>query len=652
MENPQQVPVPIYNPVPKTRERKNNECVNRKLIVPKLLLMTFYGALGCLLPFLTLHMKHLGLTHDEITWINSVLPLTSIWGPPLAGFLADRSGRHKAITILAMLLAALFHMLLLFVPPCDRVAPHPPPLQFWCNNERSHLSLVPCDAPFFGNPCDKYSGHLRMLANFRLDNCRYHCSNATTAFLFDNPEDDMTMDSEDSLQGLQLPTIEQSLPASLPMVCFVDASGRQECRTMATSEHSLTFRRPLVLEDVTRVADARIQTCQFEQGESTYEGSAFHNVVCPTDSQCSVVCDAAEQSNGTMFLQTGVCESVEGNPQVTFWVYFVVRALADLFPTVLISLLDAMVLTMVTQYNGDFGRQKMFGLVSVGITAPLVGILMDGRFGSYGNLKYGPVFYVFTALMLVSAVITLFLPFQVELRTNSLLKSLSLLFRNGELVVLFLIMFVLGSFWSYLETFFYIYLESLHAPKLLIGLTITIGIVPSIPFLFKSERIVNYCGHHHLLMLAFVMYCIRFLGFAYMRNPWWSMPLEVLELFTLNMLQVAASTLAFVLAPKSLVATAQAFVFIAHFTFGRCVGALVSGVLIDAYGMIKVFLGASAVSGLLGAVYFISYYCIRWRNKKTGRSSRQAGKQNNSQLTQHNANGDQTALIGLIYNIL
>jgi hypothetical protein len=58
-------------------------------------------------------------------------------------------------------------MLLLFVPPCDRVAPHPPPLQFWCNNERSHLSVVPCDAPFFGNPCDKYSGHLRMLANFR-----------------------------------------------------------------------------------------------------------------------------------------------------------------------------------------------------------------------------------------------------------------------------------------------------------------------------------------------------------------------------------------------------------------------------------------------------------------------------------------------------
>lgn len=92
------------------------------------------------------------------------------------------------------------------------------------------------------------------------------------------------------------------------------------------------------------------------------------------------------------------------------------------------------------------------------------------------------------------------------------LKSLSSLFKNTELVMLFVIMSVLGSFWSFLETFLYIHLQYLQAPNFLIGLTITIGIVPSMPFLFKSERIVNYCGHHHLLMIAFIIYCIRFIG--------------------------------------------------------------------------------------------------------------------------------------------
>ena len=47
------------------------------------------------------------------------------------------------------------------------------------------------------------------------------------------------------------------------------------------------------------------------------------------------------------------------------------------------------------------------------------------------------------------------------------------------------------------------------------------------------------------------------------------MPLEALELFTLNLAQVVAATLAYKVAPKELVATAQALVWIAHFTIGK-----------------------------------------------------------------------------------
>ena len=56
---------------------------------------------------------------------------------------------------------------------------------------------------------------------------------------------------------------------------------------------------------------------------------------------------------------------VKGDKTVTFWVYFVVRALADLFPAILIALLDTITITMVKQHGGDFGRHKMYGLVAV-----------------------------------------------------------------------------------------------------------------------------------------------------------------------------------------------------------------------------------------------------------------------------------------------
>ena len=54
-----------------------------------------------------------------------------------------------------------------------------------------------------------------------------------------------------------------------------------------------------------------------------------------------------------------------------------------------------------------------------------------------------------------------------------------------------------------------------------------------------------------------------------MTNPWLSLPLEALELFTLNLMNVAAVLLAYKLAPASLVATAQGLVWMAHYDIGN-----------------------------------------------------------------------------------
>ena len=50
----------------------------------------------------------------------------------------------------------------------------------------------------------------------------------------------------------------------------------------------------------------------------------------------------------------------------TFWIYFALRTISEMFPAILISLFDAIVLAMTAKYGGDFGRQKMFGLFAVG----------------------------------------------------------------------------------------------------------------------------------------------------------------------------------------------------------------------------------------------------------------------------------------------
>lgn len=92
------------------------------------------------------------------------------------------------------------------------------------------------------------------------------------------------------------------------------------------------------------------------------------------------------------------------------------------------------------------------------------------------------------------------------------MKNISQLIHTAELSILLLLMTLLGTFWGYLKTFVYVYLEDLGASKLLMGLSLSFCILPSLPFLYKSAAVVQYCGHHYLIMLAFLGYCVRFAG--------------------------------------------------------------------------------------------------------------------------------------------
>jgi len=60
-----------------------------------------------------------------------------------------------------------------------------------------------------------------------------------------------------------------------------------------------------------------------------------------------------------------------------------------------------------------------------GITAPIVGTIMDKEtVESYGLSSYAPVFYVYVALMIISAVITLLVPFDTNPQVDNIVSNI------------------------------------------------------------------------------------------------------------------------------------------------------------------------------------------------------------------------------------
>lgn len=66
--------------------------------------------------FQTIHLKALGFTIEDASIVNSVIPGADIFGPPLAGFLADKLGNFRWFMAALTLLNGASSLLLLAVP--------------------------------------------------------------------------------------------------------------------------------------------------------------------------------------------------------------------------------------------------------------------------------------------------------------------------------------------------------------------------------------------------------------------------------------------------------------------------------------------------------------------------------------------------------
>nr|CAD7203083.1 unnamed protein product [Timema douglasi] len=59
----------------------------------------FYLTLYVLYPYLTLHLRELGINVEETAIMSAVTPIVAIVMPPLAGMVADRIGNFKNMDI-------------------------------------------------------------------------------------------------------------------------------------------------------------------------------------------------------------------------------------------------------------------------------------------------------------------------------------------------------------------------------------------------------------------------------------------------------------------------------------------------------------------------------------------------------------------------
>jgi len=140
---------------------------------------------------------------------------------------------------------------------------------------------------------------------------------------------------------------------------------------------------------------------------------------------------------------------------------------------------------------------------------------------------------------------------KLELPKTSGLRGLLPLLKDVDLVVFLVAMFALGSMWGFIETFLFVYLkDDMGAPMYLLGLTITVGAVISIPFLYISDWLVAKIGRVNVFIIGLLTFCVRYVGYSLIKDPWMAFPFEALELLTNNLTRIAMIAHVGAIAPK------------------------------------------------------------------------------------------------------
>ncbi|XP_044579842.1 uncharacterized protein LOC123261971 isoform X1 [Cotesia glomerata] len=696
------------------KELPPRKFVNPNLISLKCLLFIFFGGMGCLFPFLPLHMIAVGLTMEETRLVSIISPVIAILGPIIAAPVADKiaarqgskpsNGRYLRIMIaLVCFLSAVVYSLLLLVPVVERIElprEHRPTLRFSCNREGATVFQERINE---FSTCYNWTSESRVCA-ILLKNCNYACHpivpRPNHKFLNNPmPAIDVPPNTDIGVLGVDEGSGDIVGGNGHGNSQYADLSNEDiEWRTKVPIKHKrrryiqaksepphLCFHEgdSKVCHVYTSDTGSLPVNASFRQASNTrnkHEWCAYpitEDFTCRIprkleadmakfNQTCSVECDILDPFVLPGSIHTeNQCRQVAGDPDMTFWMYLTIRSIADIFPTAAVTLVDAAIVIATRETScgrGDVGRQLAFGSLGFALFGPLAGYL---------NLLIAPKpayllpIILHVAMMILAAIVALSsngMPLSPpewwwHTRSGMLAVPMSAVKRYGsETAALVVVLIVLGTLWSVMDSYLSLYLTELTGDSLAIGVILTVGALPALLFLWKSEHLVDYCGHSNLLIMAFTMYIVRFAGLSVVTDPWWALVSEALELFTLGIMWVTAILYMRHLIPRNLTVTAQALPVIAHFCIGRCLGAVIGAYVhfgdTEVLSLKYVYQCMAVSAAVIAVFYFVLYHGIlkpkchaqTIQNARTAPSIVQAALQQHEQAISMNGNGSYTPL--------
>ena len=289
----------------------------------------------------------------------------------------------------------------------------------------------------------------------------------------------------------------------------------------------------------------------------------------------------------------------------TFWIAFAVSLLGYFAFSPTTPLMHAIAYSLLGEDRNKWGKQRYFGTMGFLTGGLTVGFAM--QFTSEGEkTNVTANFIAYFSLCIITSILVCFYQIPGDVQCGSLLKNLKVLVKNPALDALFLLVFCLGTVMGACETFLLLYIKELGGPELLLGLSLFVNCVMEIPVLYFANIYLRKLGYVNCLYLSCAAFALRFLAYGLIHNPWLVLLINGLHSITFGMMYCSATAYGSANTPAAMHGTIQGAIQGLHFGFGRGVGGITAGLIVEKHGMRTMFFTFSGLSVVFLFLYFVA----------------------------------------------
>jgi|LDZU01.1.fsa_nt_gi PPP family 3-phenylpropionic acid transporter len=248
----------------------------------------------------------------------------------------------------------------------------------------------------------------------------------------------------------------------------------------------------------------------------------------------------------------------------------------------LLTMTDNAVLNILGNDQHQFGRIRVWGSISYGLSAWLVGLLTD----HYGiNIAY----WISALAMVVTIIITWNLPTKPAVKTPSFWDNFYHLMKDKSWLFFLAGVFMAGYGQSLIMGYFPALIKDLGAKNSLIGLAIYISAISEIPIMIFSPYFFKKISLKKLFLISFFALILRNLGYILFGNMIPIIFTQLLHGLTSSLFWITAILYARSIAPEGLKATSLAILGAIYYGLAGLTGSFLGGQIYSKFGPIVMF---------------------------------------------------------------